>query len=47
MVENQRTMSGYARPSLIGTETSIIRLDVVANNFEIKPNVIFMPLNIV
>ena len=42
MVENQRTMSDYARPSLTRIETSIIRPDVAANSFEIKLNVIFL-----
>ena len=37
-----RTMSDYARPNLMGTESSILRPTVAANNFEIKPNVIQM-----
>ena len=40
--EQQRTMSDYARPSLMGTESSIVRPAVAANNFEIKPNIIQM-----
>lgn len=38
--QRQRTMSDYARQSLTGIETSIGRPHVVADNFEIKPNVI-------
>ena len=34
------TMPDYARPNLMGTESSIVRPAVAANNFEIKPNVI-------
>ena len=37
-----RTMSDYARPNLMGAESSILRPTVAANNFEIKPNVIQM-----
>ena len=40
MAESQRTMSEYAKPSLIGEESSIVRLTIVTNNFEIKPNII-------
>ena len=36
------TMSDYARPDLRGTESSIVRPAVAANNFEIKPNIIQM-----
>ena len=40
MVEQQKTMSDYARLSLEEATQSIVRLIVVANNFGIKPNVI-------
>ena len=36
------TMSDYARPNLMGAESSILRPTVAANNFEIKPNIIQM-----
>ncbi|XP_027368323.1 uncharacterized protein LOC113874285 [Abrus precatorius] len=39
--DQPRTMSDYARPSLTGTKSSIVRPDV-QGNFEIKPNVIQM-----
>ena len=42
MVEPQRTMSEYVKPSLIEVESSIVRSTVAANNFEIKPNIISM-----
>ena len=32
----------YAKPSLIGVESSIVRLTIVAKNFEIKLNIIQM-----
>ena len=35
-------MSDYTRPLLTGTESSIARPGVAANNFEIKPNIIQM-----
>ncbi|KAA3466037.1 transcription factor bHLH112-like protein [Gossypium australe] len=37
-----RTMYDYAKSTLIGAESSIVRLIVAANNFEIKPNTIQM-----
>ena len=37
-----RTMYDYAKPSLIGTESSIVRPAVAANTFELKPNTIQM-----
>ena len=42
MVEPQKMMSEYAKPSLIRAESSIVRLIVMANNFEIKLNIIQM-----
>ena len=42
MAKPQRTMSKYVRPLLIRTESSIVKPTVVANNFEIKPNIIQM-----
>ena len=36
------TMADYARPSLNGAESSIVRPTIAANNFEIKPNMIQM-----
>ena len=47
MAEQQRTLSDYARPSLIGTKLSIMRPIVGINNFEIKPNVIQMVQQII
>ena len=40
MVELQRTIFEYTRPSLIGIEFSIVGLTVVANNSEIVLNII-------
>ena len=42
MGEPERTMFDYARPNLIGAESSIVRPAVSANNFEIKTNIIQM-----
>ncbi|KAA3469453.1 Retrotransposon gag protein [Gossypium australe] len=44
MVEHHapRTMYDYAKPSLTGTESSIVRPTIAANNFELKPNTIQM-----
>ncbi|KAA3456048.1 Retrotransposon gag protein [Gossypium australe] len=44
VVENHapRTMYDYAKPNLTGTESSIVRPDIAANNFELKPNTIQM-----
>ena len=42
MAEPQRIISKYAKPSLTRTESSIVRPNVAANNFEIKPNIIQM-----
>ena len=42
MAEPQRTMSKYAKPPLTRVESSIVRLNVIVNNFEIKPNIIQM-----
>ncbi|KAG8488548.1 hypothetical protein CXB51_016295 [Gossypium anomalum] len=36
------TMYDYAKPTLTGTESSIVRPAVFANNFELKPNTIQM-----
>ena len=38
--EEHRIISDYARPSLAGTESSVLRLPVATNNFQIKPNTI-------
>ena len=35
-------MYDYAKPTLTGTESSIVRSAVTANNFELKPNTIQM-----
>ncbi|KAK5836214.1 hypothetical protein PVK06_011975 [Gossypium arboreum] len=37
-----RTMYDYAKPSLTGTESSIVRPAIAVNNFELKPNTIQM-----
>ncbi|KAA3483462.1 Transposon Ty3-I Gag-Pol polyprotein [Gossypium australe] len=37
-----RTMYDYAKPGLTGTESSIVRPTIAANNFELKPNIIQM-----
>ncbi|KAK5839294.1 hypothetical protein PVK06_008070 [Gossypium arboreum] len=37
-----RTMYDYAKPSLTGAESSIVRPAIAANNFELKPNTIQM-----
>ncbi|KAK5776566.1 hypothetical protein PVK06_044526 [Gossypium arboreum] len=37
-----RTMYDYAKPNLTGTESSIVRPAIAANNFELKPNTIQM-----
>ncbi|KAK5777555.1 hypothetical protein PVK06_045522 [Gossypium arboreum] len=37
-----RTMYDYAKPTLIGVESSIVRFDIAANNFELKLNTIQM-----
>ena len=37
-----RTMYDYAKPSLTGTESNIVRPVVAANTFELKPNTIQM-----
>ncbi|KAK5772178.1 hypothetical protein PVK06_048454 [Gossypium arboreum] len=37
-----RTMYDYAKPSLTGTKSSIVRPTVAANTFELKPNTIQM-----
>ncbi|KAK5833325.1 hypothetical protein PVK06_017148 [Gossypium arboreum] len=37
-----RTMYDYAKPNLTGTESSVVRPAVTANNFELKPNTIQM-----
>ncbi|XP_048231763.1 uncharacterized protein LOC125370425 [Ricinus communis] len=42
IVEANRMMHEFARPSLEGTHNSILQPPVAANNFEIKPNVIQM-----
>ena len=40
MVEPQRMMFEYAKPSLTRAESSIVKLIITANNFKIKPNII-------
>ena len=35
-------MYDYAKPNLTGTESSIVRLAIAVNNFELKPNTIQM-----
>src|SRR5262249_3638448 len=47
MDQQQRTMMDYAKPSFDGTNSSITRPTVAANNFEIKPPIIQMIQNIV
>ena len=42
MAEPQRTMSKYGKPSLTGAESSMIKPTIIANNFEIKLNIIQM-----
>ena len=42
MTKSQGTMFEYAKLSLIGVELSIVKLTIVANNFEIKLNIIQM-----
>ena len=37
-----RTIYDYAKPNLTGTDSSIVRPTIVANNFELKPNTIQM-----
>ena len=37
-----RTMYDYAKRTLTGTESSIVRPAIVGNNFELKPNTIQM-----
>ena len=37
-----RTMYDYAKPSLTGAKSSIVRPTVAANTFELKPNTIQM-----
>ncbi|KAG8486099.1 hypothetical protein CXB51_019413 [Gossypium anomalum] len=37
-----RTMYDYAKPNFTGTESSIVRPAIAANNFELKPNTIQM-----
>ncbi|KAA3487220.1 RING-H2 finger protein ATL63 [Gossypium australe] len=38
----RRTMYDYAKPTLIGTESSIVRLTIAENNFKLKLNTIQM-----
>ena len=40
MVEPQRRMLEYTKPLLIGIESNIVRPSIIANNFEIKLNII-------
>ena len=40
IVKPQKKMSEYVKPSLIGVESSIVKLTVMANNFKIKLNII-------
>ncbi|XP_010242052.1 PREDICTED: uncharacterized protein LOC104586489 [Nelumbo nucifera] len=42
-----RTMMDYAKPTLTGAASSIVRLAIAANNFEIKPVIIQMIQNTV
>ncbi|KAA3456877.1 transcription factor bHLH112-like protein [Gossypium australe] len=35
-----QTMYDYAKPTLIGAESSIVRPTIAVNNFELKPNTI-------
>ena len=42
MVESHRTMFKCLRPSMTRMEFSIFKTIIVANNFEIKPNIIQM-----
>ena len=35
-------MYNYAKPTLTGTESSMVRPAIAANNFELKPNTIQM-----
>ena len=42
MAKLQRTMSGYAKPSLTRAKSSIILPTITTNNFGIKPNIIQM-----
>ena len=40
--EQQRTLSDYARPSVLGTQSGIVRPLISAQNFELKPAFIHM-----
>ncbi|KAH7665755.1 hypothetical protein IHE45_13G053200 [Dioscorea alata] len=40
--EQQRTLFDFARPAVIGTQSSIVRPPITANNFELKPSFIQM-----
>ena len=42
ILEDQRTMFEYARPSWTRIESIIVRLTIATNNFEIKANIIQM-----
>ncbi|KAH7655814.1 S-adenosyl-L-methionine-dependent methyltransferase protein [Dioscorea alata] len=40
--EQQRTLADFARPAVMGTQSSIVRPPITANNFELKPSFIQM-----
>ena len=40
--EQQRILSDYARPSVLGTQSSIVRPPITAQNFMLKPAFIHM-----
>ncbi len=40
--EQQMTLSDYARPAVMGTQSSIVRPPITALNFELKPSFIQM-----
>ena len=40
MAKPQRMIFEYARLSLVGIDSSIVRLTIVVNNFKIKPKII-------
>ncbi|KAH7677061.1 Retrotransposon gag domain-containing protein [Dioscorea alata] len=40
--EQQRTLSDFARPAVMGTQSSIVRPPITAMNFELKPSFIQM-----
>ncbi|KAH7655760.1 hypothetical protein IHE45_18G032500 [Dioscorea alata] len=40
--EQQRTLANFAIPTVMGTQSSIVRPPITANNFELKPSFIQM-----